>query len=66
MLAKAGEHGLLRSPACKPILITYLPPPTFAAIRSASLLKPVIARVGLQRRWVARRGCPRPAPFYEQ
>jgi hypothetical protein len=28
--------------------------------------KPIIARVRLQCRWVAKRGCPRPAPFYEQ
>src|ERR1700731_4371482 len=32
MLTKAGEHGLLRSPACKPVLVAYLPTSTFAAI----------------------------------
>jgi len=44
--AGEGWRALLRSPACKPVLVAYLPPATFAAIRSASPgLKPVIARV---------------------
>ena len=44
--AGEGWRALLRSPACKPVLVAYLPPSTFAAILSASPgLKPVIARV---------------------
>jgi hypothetical protein len=44
--AGEGWRALLRSPACKPVLVAYLPPATFAAIRPASPgLKPVIARV---------------------
>ena len=35
------------------------------AVNSIShvVLKPIVARVRVQRRWVARRGCPRPAPL---